>query len=230
METKEKEIEMKEEEKEEEEEKESEQKEDGSEKASEAKPKISMKTAVIIGIIIIFGALLFYCKGLFIAATVDGAPISRISVIRQLESESGKKALEDMIIKQLLNKAAREKGIKITSEDIDAEIQKIEEQVKAQGGTLDEMLSAQGMTRESVSEQIMLQKKIEKLLEDKVQVTDEEAEKLVADSKVTVPKGEEEKFKTQAKEQIRVQKMNNELGAYIESLKTQAKIRYFVNY
>jgi hypothetical protein len=191
---------------------------------------ISMKMAIIIAIIIILGALLFYYKGLFIAATVNGSPVSRISVISELEKSSGKKVLDGIVTKKLLNDEANKKGITITSDEIAAEIKKIEEQVKAQGGTLDAALLQQGMTRKDMEEQITLQKKLEKLLGDKIAVTDEEAAKLLADSKVTVPKGEEEKFKAQAKDQIRGQKLNDAAAAFIESLKTGASIKYFVSY
>ena len=46
--------------------------------------KISLKTVIIILVIIAFGALYIF-KGLFIAATVNGTPISRLTVIQKLE-------------------------------------------------------------------------------------------------------------------------------------------------
>ncbi len=191
---------------------------------------ISAKTAVVIAVVVILAALAFYYKGVFVAVTVNGSPVSRLSVISELEKTSGKKALDSVITKKLLNDEAKKKGITVTNDEVNAEIQKIEDQIKAQGGTLDAALAQQGMTRKDLKEQIILQKKVEKLLGDKIQVTDEEAMKLLTDSKVAVPKGEEEKYKAQAKEQIRGKKLNDAAGAFIESLKSQASIRYFVNY
>lgn len=200
-------------------------------KEEEKKPKvISVKAAVVIAGVIILGALLFYFKGVFIAAMVNGSPVSRLSVISELEKTAGKKALDTIITKKLLNDEAKKKGVVITNDEVNAEIAKIEEQIKTQGGTLDAVLTQQGMTRKDMAEQISLQKKLEKLIADKIQVSDEEAAKLLADSKVAVPKGEEEKYKAQAKEQIRGQKLNDAAGAFIESLRTQASIKYFVNY
>lgn len=202
-----------------------------SEAAAEKKPKvISVKAAVVVAVVIILGALAFYCKGLFVAAMVNGSPISRLAVIHELESASGKKALDSLITKKLLNDEAAKKGITVTSDELNAEIKKIDDQVKAQGGTLDQALSQQGMTRKDMEEQLTLQKKLEKLLGDKIAVTDEEAIKLLTDSKVAVPKGEEEKYKEQAKEQIRGQKLNAASGTFIDGLRTQASIQYFVNY
>jgi foldase protein PrsA len=202
---------------------------------SEKKPKwrpnpFCIKTAVIIATLIVLAAILFYYKGFFVAATVNGSPVSRLSVVRELENEQGKKALDSMIVKKLLTEDAKKKGVVISSEEVKAEVQKIEEQVKAQGGVLDTMLAAQGMTRKNLEEQITLQKKLEKLLADKIQPTDEEVTQFLAEGKMTVPKEEEEKYKEQAKEQLRGQKLNDEAKNYLESLKTGATIHYFVNY
>ncbi|MBI2120623.1 MAG: SurA N-terminal domain-containing protein [Parcubacteria group bacterium] len=191
---------------------------------------VSVKTALVLAVIIILGALAFYYKGVFVAATVNGSPVSRLSVITELERSSGKATLDTIITKKLLIDEAKKQGIAVTDEDVTLEIQKIEEQIKAQGGTLDEVLLSQGMNREAMKEQITLQKKLEKLLADKIQVTDEEIAALFTDNKVTVPKGEEEKYKEQAREQIRGQKLNDAAATFIDSLKSQSSIKYFVSY
>jgi parvulin-like peptidyl-prolyl isomerase len=195
------------------------------------KPKvISVKMAIIIAVIIIIGALLFYCKSLFIAATINGSPISRLAVISELEKTSGKQVLDGIITKRLLSDAAKKQGVVITAEDLNAEIAKIEDQVKAQGGTLDDMLAAQGMTRKDLTEQITLQKELEKLLADKLTITDEEIAKFLVDNKVTVPKGEETKYKDQVREQLRGQKLNETAKTYLDTLHADASIKYFVTY
>lgn len=199
--------------------------------SKETKPKvISVKVAIMIAVAVVLVALAFYCKGLFIAAMVNGSPISRFAVIHELESSSGKKALDSIITKKLLSDEAKKKGVTVTSDELSLEIKKIEDQVKAQGGTLDAVLLQQGMTRKDMEEQITLQKELEKLLADKIQVTDDEVTKLLTANKVVVPKGQEETYKAQAKEQIRGQKLNDAAGAFIESLRSQASIHYFVNY
>lgn len=201
------------------------------EKPAETKQKvISVKTASIIAVVIILGALAFYYKGLLIAATVNGSPISRMSVVAELERTSGKQVLDAIVTKKLLNDEARKQGITVTSDEVNAEITKIEDQIKAQGGTLDAALVQQGITRKDMEEQLILQKKLEKLLGDKLQVSDEEAMNLLTQSKVSIPKGEEEKYNEQAKEQLRGQKMNTAASELVDSLRTSAKVRYFVSY
>ena len=61
--------------------------------------KKTVVLAVIIGLILV---ALFYFKGTFVAATVNGSPISRLSVVSQLEKEGGKNVLDSLITEKLI--------------------------------------------------------------------------------------------------------------------------------
>ena len=204
-----------------------------SEQSADKKQKqitISIKAAVVIGVIIVIGALAYRYKGLLIVATVDGSPISRFSVIEELEKKSGKATLDALIIQKLIAVEAQKKGITVNDNDVNAEIKKIEEQLKEQGKTLAEALSAQGMTEEDLRVQLATQKKLEKLLADKIQVTDEEIAQFIKDSKIVIPAGQEDSYKNQARDQIQQNKLNDAVGVFIDSLRSTAKIKYFVSY
>ena len=191
---------------------------------------ISIKAAIVIGVIIVVGALAYRYKGLLVAATVNGSPISRFSVIEELEKKSGKATLDALIIQKLIAVEAQKKGITVNDNDVNAEIKKIEEQLKEQGKTLAEALSAQGMTEEDLKVQLAIQKKLEKLLADKTQVTDEEIAQFIKDSKIVIPAGQEDSYKNQARDQIQQNKLNDAVGVFIDSLRSTAKIKYFVSY
>lgn len=191
---------------------------------------INPKTAKILGAIIIVLALIFVCKGLFIAAMINGSPVSRLSVIRELERNSGKEALESIIIERLINAEAVKNDINITDDEINAEIKKAEDQIKSQGGTLEQVLASQGMSLELLKRQIVVQKELEALLADKVQVTQEEINNFITENKIKVPKGEEDSYNAQIAEEIRQQKLNTESRTLIESLRSTKTIRYFVDY
>ena len=191
---------------------------------------ISIKAAIVIGVIIVVGALAYRYKGLLVAATVNGSPISRFSVIEELEKKSGKATLDALIIQKLIAVEAQKKGITVNDNDVNAEIKKIEEQLKEQGKTLAEALSAQGMTEEDLRVQLATQKKLEKLLADKTQVTDAEIDQFIKDSKVVIPTGQEDNYKNQARDQIQQNKLNDAVGLFIDSLRSRAEINYFVHY
>jgi hypothetical protein len=191
---------------------------------------LNLKTLIIAGVVIVVLILAYVFKGQFIAASVNGSLISRHAVIAELEKVSGKNALESLITEKLINAEADKKGVKVTADEIAAEIKTVETQIKAQGGTLEAALAAQGMTREVFEKQILINKKLEKLLADKITVTDAEIKQFITDNKVAVPAGQEATYNAQVKTQIQQQKMSTEASALIASLRAASKINYFVTY
>lgn len=191
---------------------------------------INLRTATTVGVILVVLAALFAIKGLFVAAMVNGSPISRLSVIQELERGSGKAALESLIIEKLINNEADKKGIVVTDDQVSVEVANAEAQIKSQGGTLIEALASQGMSLETLRKQIMIQKKLEALLVDKIQVSNDDLTKFIADNKIEIPKGEENSYNAQITQEIKQQKLSTESKALIDSLRAENSIRYFVSY
>lgn len=194
------------------------------------KIKINRKVLIIVAIIVVILAALYFIKGMFIAATVNGSPISRLSVIKKLEKFSGKNLLDTLINEKLVQAEAQAKNIVITDEEINNEIKNIEAQVAAGGTTLDKALAEQKMTRADLQEQITYQKQIEALVADKINVSDEEVAKYIKDNQINIPAGQETAANTQIKAELRNQKINQAATTLLADLKSAAKIKYFVNY
>ncbi len=193
--------------------------------------KISIKTASIVAGVVIVLALLFTCRGIFVAATVDGRPISRLALIHQLEKTSGKSALDMMIVQKIIDLEAKKKGITVTAEEIAAQLKIIEDQVSAQGGTtLAEMLVARGMTQQDLEKQIVTQQQVEKMVVDKIGVTDMEIDQFISSQKITLKAEEVAQARTQIATQLKQQKISTEGNALVESLRKDAKISYFVDF
>jgi foldase protein PrsA len=192
--------------------------------------KINLKKAIIVAIILAIGILAFCLKGFFIAATINGQPISRLAVVRELESVSGKSALDSLITQKLVGDEAKKKGISVSDDEINAEMKKAEAQIKEQGKTLDEALAAQNMTLADLKKQIAFQKTLEKILGDKLNVTAEEITKYMADNQITPPSGQEVSYQEQIVNLLKQQKFNAEAQALIDSLRAAAKINYFWKY
>ena len=90
------------------------------------KPKpLVIATGVAVVLIIV---ALFFAKGFFVAATVNGSPVSRWSVIKQLEKEGGKQALESIIDKKLIEAELTKQKITVTQEEVDGVQQAIDSQ------------------------------------------------------------------------------------------------------
>ncbi len=186
-------------------------------------PGFSKAYIIGAGIILVTLFALFYFKGLFIAATVNGQPISRFSVVSALEKQSGKQTLESMIVKTLILQEAKKQSITISKSDLDQEIKKIEVQISSQGQNLDQLLLTQGMSRKDLTQQIEIQKIAEKLVEKDIKITDKEVEKYIEDNKGSLKKED-------AKLQLKQQKTNEKLQSLIQGLQAKAKINHFVSY
>lgn len=192
--------------------------------------KINVKIAVIVAAVVLIVALAYTFKGLFIVAIVDGNPISRLEIIRELERISGKSLLDSLVVEKLIENEANTKKIAVTQDEINVEIKKIENQLSAQGSTLADAIASQNMTMEDLKKQIVIQKKIEKLVADKINVTDEEVAQYIVSNKITMPVGQEATTTAQIKESLKNEKLGTESNLLITGLRSQAKISYFVKY
>jgi foldase protein PrsA len=191
---------------------------------------VSMKKILIALIVIGLVALGFIYKGLFIAATVDGKPISRFAIVKALEKQSGRQVLDSMITEKLIDNEANKQNISVTDQEVDDQIKKIEEQIMSQGGKLDDVLAGQGMSRDDLRKQILLQQKAERIIAEKIKVTDEEIDKYIADNKVTITPGMEESQKSQIRDELKQQKFTQEIGTWLNDRKANATIKDFTNY
>lgn len=200
-------------------------------KSSTVKTSHSKTALAIIGGIFVFLLAMFVIKNFLVAAMVNGQPISRITVIKELEKQGGQQTLEGLITRSLIQQEAKNKNITVSQEEMDAEIKKIEDSLKDQQTTLDAALQIQGMTREDLNKDIRLQLLVQKLVEGNVEVTDEDVANYAKENEDFFPEDatDEEKL-TEAREQLKQQKISIETQKLIENLQKNAKTIYFVNY
>jgi parvulin-like peptidyl-prolyl isomerase len=187
---------------------------------------------VIIGLIVVIlvvGAVLL--KGFFIAAVVNGEPIARLQVISDLEKQGGKQALSSLVNQTLILQEAKKKNIQVSQSEVDTAVKKIEDSLKSQGQNLDTALTAQGMTRQDLSFQLKLRSLVEKLLADKVKVSDKEIADYIEQNKANFPATlSADDIKKSVTEQLKQQKLGAASQAWLQELTKNAKINYFITY
>jgi foldase protein PrsA len=193
-------------------------------------PKISLKAAIVLAVIVILILLAVVYRGLFVAATVDGQPISRFAVIKELEKQSGQQALDSLINEKLINNEAKAKNVTVSDEEIDSEVRKVEDELKEQGTSLEDELTAQNVSRGDFERQIKIQVLAEKLLGDKITVSDDELNKYITDNEIAIPQGEEQALREQVRDQLKGQKFGQNVATWLQELKDKAKINTYVNY
>lgn len=192
---------------------------------------VTKRNGIIVLAIILLGLGLYFFKSLFIAATVNGQPISRLQVVQELEKQSGQQTLESLVTKNLILQEMEKNNITVNEEEISAEIKKIEDALKQQGRTLSDALAQQGLSRPELEEQLRIQKMIEKLFSKDAVVSDAEVNAYIEENKDALPTDQEESaLKATIKEQLKQQKLTTKFQTWLEGLQKKAKIDYYVNY
>lgn len=191
-----------------------------------------IKRTYLIGglILILLAGLAVYFRSIFVVAMVNGQPVSRLAYIKEMERMSGKQALDSLITKTIILQEARKKNVAVSPQEVDQEIKKIEENLSKQGQKLDTILQLQGMTKESLREQVYFQKLIEKMVGKDIKVSDQEVNDYIAANRSTLPQDvKEEDLKKQVREQLRQQKLNEKVQTWIKNLQEKAKVTYLIS-
>ena len=193
------------------------------------KPK--PKTLLAVGIISALALFLFLARSVFLAAFVNGTPISRIKLIKELEKQGGKDILNSLIERSLIFQEAKRLGVKVPGDVVENQIKSIEEIIKGQNLTLDDALAARGQNRADLVEQITIQKSVEAILGQKINISDEDISKYFEENKELLQKDAKlEDVREDIRKQLFQQKLNEEYTKWIAELKGKAKILYFVNF
>jgi len=86
-------------------------------------------------------------------AIVNGKRITRRAFVNRLEQVTGEQVLSDLINEQLIGQAAKKAKITVTSAEVDAEMEKLREQI---GPSFDSVLAQYGMTVEDLQKNMEL--------------------------------------------------------------------------
>jgi len=185
-------------------------------------------------VLLVVAGLIYFGGKVFFAASVNGQLINRFSVIKDLEKQGGKKVLDTIILKTLINQEAKKRKLAISQQEVDTELQKIESNISSQGSTLDALLLQQGMTKNDLADEIKLQLLVTKMVGNNISVTDKEIDDYLASSKeqssLSSTQSAPELTRDQAKTAIKQQKLQEKIQTFVADLKAKAKISYFIKY
>lgn len=190
--------------------------------------KIIGGIAIVVIIAVALGVLF---KSIFIAAVVNGEPITRFSVISILEQQGGKTTLESLITKKLILQEMKKRNISVTQSDLDSEIKIINSNLESQGSNLDQALTSRGMTKSDLNDELKIQIGLNKMVGTNVTVTEKEIDDFVTANKSQMAQGTSDaQFREQVTLQLKQQKLQTETQNFIKSLFDKAKITHFVSY
>ena len=192
----------------------------------ETSPRKSRMMTIVALIILVLVGVGYLVKTYMLVAIVNKQPVFRWTVVKQLEQRYGSEAIDNIILNMLVKQEASKKGVTASSEEIDAEYQKIENNVKEQGQELNALLSMQGMTPDDLREQLEYKIILEKLVGSEISVTDEEIDAFIEERKDVIEKDANmDTVREEIREILKEQKLNEKASELTERLKTEASIQ-----
>lgn len=179
-------------------------------------------------ILLIIGLLLLavFKKNWFVAAIINGSPITNLELQMRLNQQYHTQTLNSLINEKIiLNEAAKNNAIASESE-VSKKISEIETSV---GGAqaLDSLLVQQGQDRQSVRQQIKLQLSIEKLYANDATVSAEEVTKFIEQNKDQLRASDSAGQQEEATAAIKSQKLSQIFSQKFQELRQKAKIQIF---
>lgn len=200
-------------------------------KNTESLKSVFNKKTIIILVVVALIGLAYIFRGAFIAAMVNGQPISRLKIVRESEKMQGSQILENYVMEALIEQKARAQGVQISDEVVNEQIEEIKQSVADQGQDFDQLLSLQGLTMDELQRQIRMQQMIEVMVGAEIEVSDEKVAEYLESNKDFLPEDmEQEELEELAKQQLQQQEMSQKYQEWMDKLKEEANLRYFVNY
>jgi len=190
-------------------------------------PLFSVRNIIIVVVLLIL-ALAWKMKGMLIAATVNGAPISRFELNDALTQRYGNPTLDGIINEKLIIGAVRQKGITVSQDEINKKVKEIEGRLNG-SISLKDALAAQGMTEDSFRHQVEVQLSIDKLFDKDASVSSEEVNQYIASNSASFENATDPaQLKKDVTDILRQQKINDLFQTWFENIKKDAKIQKFI--
>lgn len=191
-------------------------------------PKQVRKNKLIyLGIAIIIVALIVsYKKGLLIAATVNGKPITTLEVLMREDQQYRAQVVENLVGEQLILQEAKKKGVTVTEKDVDAKLAEVEKQ-NGGASALDALLSQQGLTRAGIRPQIKINLLMEKMYSSEASVSAEEVNQFIEQNKEQMQSTDSAGQIKESTDYLKSQKLNQIFSQKFAELKKAANIKTF---
>lgn len=170
--------------------------------------------------------LAVYNKSLFIAATVNGAPITNLELQLKLNAQFREQTLNQLVNEKIIMSEAAKNNALPTQAEIDTKIADLEKSV---GGkeTLDSLLTQQGQTRIGLRDQVLVQLAISKLYDKEASVSALEVMEFIASNKAQMQATESAAQEKEATDSLKQQKLSQIFSQKFQELRQKANIKIF---
>lgn len=152
----------------------------------------TFKPQVLVGAVVVLAAAVIVLAVLLArqpssapeaVAIVNGEEITRDELFSTMYSLSGREALDELVMRKLIEQEAQSKGIAVSEEDVDEEIETlVEENFGGSEEDFQAVLDYYGITMEALRNDTRLNILIEKLAEERIDASEEKARQYFADN------------------------------------------------
>lgn len=194
-------------------------------------PKINKdflkKNLAIILIIAAVLGLAIFKKHWFVAATVNGVPVSNLEVLGRLNREYRTEVLETIVSEKIILSEARKKGAIPSESEVNDRMKELEEKQFGGAEAFDAFLEQQNQTRATIKELVKIQLAIEKMYATEATVSDEEVAEFITQYKDQFQASDEAGQKEEARDAIKQRKLSQIFSEKLEELKKNAQVKIF---
>ena len=157
-------------------------------------------------------------------ATVNGTSISRKDYDKAVASSNGEQVLGDLVSTRLVEQDAAHKHVTVSTEEVDAQLKQAKQQLGS-GDAYKQALASNHLTELQLRDRIRLNLLLQKLVADKIQVSDDDIQKAYDAGKDTTYQGKSlDEVKDQIKTQLTQQKQQDATASYLDDLRNKGKV------
>lgn len=179
-------------------------------------------------LVLILGLILLavFKKSWFVAATVNGTPITNLELFSKMNDQYRQQTLNQLINEKVIFEEAKKKNIVVDNNQINDKISELEKSV---GGAqvLDSLLSQQGQTRDSLKQQLKVQLIIEKLYQNEATVSAEEVNNFITQNAAALQATDSAGQIQEATNILRQQKLSELFSQKFQELRQNTNIQIF---
>lgn len=110
-----------------------------------------------------------------IVATVNGEPITKDDLYREMYAQAGQETLQQLITQTLILQEGKANGIEVSAAEITARLDEVIEDGFSSRDEFLEVLAAYNLKQEDIERQVRIQLVAEKILSDQIELDEDEA-------------------------------------------------------
>ncbi len=182
---------------------------------------------VILVAALILGYYLRNNKAWFLAAVVDGVPVTKAELNSRLISLFGQQTLDTLIGEKIIFAEAVKQNVSVEDKEIDEKLKELEKNL-GQNVNFDDFLKLQGMTKAELTNRLRMQIVIDKMFSKDVSVSALEISDYIASNSATLSATESGTRQEQASKEVRSSKVGKLFIDWFNKKRGDAKIERYL--